>query len=312
MNKGNLCFSPGTSTVPPEYPSGRKPPLQDGPVARLPLVDQISTAGYPPAPKMDGMPLTALERMQSIGGAVADSGFRSDVARGLADVANRTAASVLGGPVDLAATALSALGYRHPAPVGGSEWIGQQMEHAGAVTPERRPAAELLGSLAGPSAAAKAAAGLGFAAAMSPEGKARLLADLTAGKGSGTYRLGDVTQGQAAGLDALFGRPTPSRDVFMTDKALGHIVERRMGDRGFTPEDVTRFAESALERRARPELDVSKAGQNPALRNTNALDQVTGRRHDAFMPFKQGEEGYEVRTVYAPGLPPRNEKTPKR
>lgn len=297
--------------MPPDY-QPRRQPAKEEPAARLALIDQIPTTGYPPAPQAEPSPPSAMERLQSIGGAVADSGFRADVARGLADVANRTAASVLGGPVDLATAALGGLGYQHPAPVGGSEWIGQQMERAGAVTQERRPAAELLGSLVGPSAAAKAGTSLGFMAAMSPEGKARLLADLTAGKGSGTYRLGDVTQGQAAGLDALFGRPTPSRDVFMTDKALGHIIERRMDERGFTPEDVTRFAESALERRSRPELDVSKAGQNPALRNTNALDQVTGRRHDSFMPFKQGEEGYEVRTVFAPGLRPRNEKTPKR
>lgn len=250
--------------------------------------------------------------MASIPGALSDRGFQTDVARGLADVANRTAAGVLGGPVDLAATALRPLGYQHPAPIGGSEWIGQKLEGAGAVTPERRPAAEMMGSLIGPGLAAKAAAGFGLAAAISPEGKARLLADLTARKGSGTYRLGDVTEGQGKGLDALFGSATPTRDVLMTDKALEHIIERRMGDRGFSPEDVTRFAESALARRARPELDVSKSGQNPALRNTDVLDPVTGRRHDAFMPFKQGKDGYEVRTVYAPGLPVRNEKTPKR
>lgn len=290
----------------------RRPQTKQEPAARLAVIGQIPTTGYPRAPRAEPSPPSAVERLQSIGGAVADAGFRADVARGLADVANRTAASVLGGPVDLAAAALGGLGYQHPAPVGGSEWIGQQMERAGAVTSERRPAAELLGSLAGPSAAAKAATALGFMAAMSPEGKARLLADLTAGKGSGTYRLGDVTQGQSNGLDELFGRATPSRDVFMTDKAVEHIIERRMGDRGFSPEDVTRFAESALERRSRPELDVSKAGQNPALRNKDVLDRVTGSRHDTFMPLKQGDEGYEVRTVFAPGLRPRNEKTPKR
>lgn len=274
--------------------------------------------------------------MSNVAGAVADRGFQANVARGLSDVAGRTAANILGGPVDLAALALRPLGYQHPAPVGGSEWIGQGMEAAGVVTPERRPAAEAMATLVAPGAMVGAARGLSRFAdmspavapsagrigagapavdqmgAISPEGKARLLADLQAGRGSGTYRLGDVTEGQGQKLDALFGRPSTSRDVFMTDKALEHVVERRIEGRAFSPEDVARFAESALERRARPELDVSKAGQNPALRNTNVVDPVTGRRHDAFMPFKQGEDGYEVRTVYAPGLRPRNEKTPKR
>lgn len=298
--------------------------------------DQIPMAGYPPAPPADPPPLTATARMSTVAGAVADRGFQANVARGLSDVAGRTTANLLGGPVDLVALALRPLGYQHPAPVGGSEWIGQGMEAVGFVTAERRPAAEAMATLAAPGAMVGAARGLSRLAeigpavvpsagrygagvsavdqlgAISPEGKARLLADLQAGKGSGTYRLGDVTDGQAAGLDALFGRATPSRDVFMTDKAVKHIFERRIGDRGFSPEDVTRFAESALERRARPELDVSKAGQNPALRNTNVLDPVTGRRHDAFMPLKQGDEGFEVRSVFAPGLRPRNEKTPKR
>lgn len=266
--------------------------------------------------------------------ALQDEQFRADVGRGLLDVANRGVAGLLGGPVDVAALALKPLGYSHPAPIGGSEWIGNLMEQAGMVSPERRPTAEFLASLLTPSVGTGGAKAVGLLSemspevvgsagragplsmgyqlgAISPEGKARLLADLQAGKGSGSYRLGDVTEGQGKGLDELFGRPAPSRDVFMTDKALDHIIERRMGDRAFTPEDVTRFVEAALERRARPELDVSKSGQNPALRNTNVLDPVTGRRHDAFIPFKQGDAGYEVRTVYAPKLPPRNEKTPK-
>ena len=329
---GNLCRSPRTRTVPPELqpeaPRRGKEPLS--------ALAQIPTSGYPPAPPPDAPPLSVAARLGTVAGAVADRGFRADVARGLVDVANRGAAAVLGGPVDLASAALRPLGYQHPAPVGGSEWIGQGMEAAGMVTPERRPAAEAMAALAVPGTLTAGARGLSRVADMgpvvvpsagqigsrstaaaqlgviSPEGKARLLADLQAGKGSGTYRLGDVTQGQAAGLDALFGRPGASRDVFMTDKAVEHIIERRMGDRGYSPEDVTRFVEAALQRRARPELDVSKSGQNPALRNTNVADPVTGRRHDAFMPFKQGEDGYEVRTVYAPGLPPRNEKTPKR
>lgn len=264
--------------------------------------------------------------------AVSDPEFRADVGRGLLDVGNRGVAGLLGGPVDLAALALSPLGYDHPAPLLGSEWIGQQMEKAGMVTPQRRPVAEFLATLATPGVAVAGARGLGALAkaapevaatrnapqsllsqigAISPEGRARLMTDLQAGQGSGTYRLGDVTQGQARGLDDLFGRTAPSRDVWMTDDAFEHIAKRRMGDRQYTPEDVTRFVESAMERRARPELDIAKSHQNPALRNSNVLDPVTGRRHEVHMPLRQGEEGYEVRSIFAPGLPPRNEKAPK-
>lgn len=249
--------------------------------------------------------MSAAERLQSIGGAVADTGFRTDVARGLADVANRTAASVLGGPVDITAAALGGLGYRHPAPVGGSEWIGQQMERAGAVTSERRPAAELLGSLAGPSAAAKVATGLGFMAAMSPEGKARLLADLAAGKGSGTYRLGDVTEGQGRGLDTLFGRQATARDVYMNDRATTHLLDGRIAKDGFTPAEVALFAEQAMANRARPDLMAAKREQNPSLLNAGIRDKVTNRTYDARMPLHQSDEGYVVRTVVPEGLPAR-------
>ncbi len=289
----NLGFSPGDAA------------------ARLASVDQIPTAGYPPAPPAETPPQSAMERLQSIGGAVTDRGFQSDVARGLVDVANRTAAGVLGGPVDIAATALGALGYQHPAPVGGSEWIGQQMEHAGAVTPERRTAAEMLGSLAGPGAAAKAVTGLGFMAAMSPEGKARLLADLTAGKGSGTYRLGDVTQGQANALQR-FGMPASAgRDVTMTDAAHQHLMDARLSRDNFSPAEVVQFAKQAMEPRSNVVRDPASAGHKAALANDGLLDPVTKKRYTAQMPLKEGGGGMEVVSVIPRGLPARKTKAPE-
>lgn len=153
---------------------------------------------------------------------------------------------------------------------------------------------------------------LGQAGAISPEGKARLLADLQAGKGSGTYRLGDVTQGQAAGLDALFGRPAPSRDVFMTDASANHLLAGRIRQDGFSPEEVARFAEQAMASCARPDLNTAKGGQNPSLLNGGLRDQATGRPYDARMPLRQAEDGYEVRSVVPEGLRSRNNKAPKR
>lgn len=296
--------------MPPDYQS-RRQPTKDEPAARLALIDQIPTTGYQPAPRAEPSRQSAMERLQSIGGAVADSGFRADVARGLADVSNRTAASVLGGPVDLAAAALGGLGYQHPAPVGGSEWIGQQMERAGAVTSERRPAAELLGSLAGPSAAAKAATALGFMAAMSPEGKARLLADLTAGKGSGTYRLGDVTQGQSHALQRLGVPPSVGRDVVMTDAAHQHLMDARISRDSFSPEEVVQFAKQAMEPRSSVVRDPAAAGHKAALANDGLLDPVTKKRYTAQMPLKEGEGGMEVVSVIPRGLPARKTKAPE-
>ncbi len=296
--------------MPPDY-QPRRQTAKEEPAARLALIDQIPTTGYQPAPQAEPSPPSAMERLQSIGGAVADSGFRADVVRGLADVANRTAASVLGGPVDLTAAALGGLGYQHPAPVGGSEWIGQQMERAGAVTSERRPAAELLGSLAGPSAAAKAATALGFMAAMSPEGKARLLADLTAGKGSGTYRLGDVTQGQANGLQRLGMPPSVGRDVVMTDAAHAHLMDRRIGIDNFTPAEVTKFAEQAMQPRSSAWIDPAAKNHKPSLLADGLLDQATGRRYSAQMPLQSQGDALEVVTVVPRGLPARKKKAPE-
>lgn len=212
---------------------------------------------------------------------------------------------MLGAPVDLAAMALGAAGYQHPAPVAGSEWIGQQMEGVGLISPERRPAAEFLATMPGPTA-------VGAAAAISPAGKARLLADLTAGKGSGTYRLGDVTEGQGKGLSTLFGQPAGGRNVYMTDDATQHIIDRRVVGQGFTPAEVAGYAEQAMANRARPDLNPAKGAQHPSLLNTGVRDPVTGRQFDARMPMRQVEDGYEVRSVVPEGLRARNNKASQR
>lgn len=231
----------------------------------------------------------------------------------LRDVAGRGLAAFAGAPVDVAAMALAPAGYSHAAPVGGSEWIGKQMEQVGAISPERRPAAELLANLATPAALPKAAAtaGLAFMAAMSPEGKARLLADLTAGKGSGTYRLGDVTEGQAKGLNKLFGRDGASRDVMMTDAATDHLLAGRVNKDGFAPAEVAGFAEAAMARGAKPDLNVAKQNQHPSLLGLSKQDSISGRQYQPRMPMDQGPDGYVVRSVVPEGLPTRNKKPPR-
>lgn len=267
------------------------------------------------------------------------------------DVANRAVVNLVGAPVDaagmLANTAIAAGGFAGhqlgvldtppnliQKPVGGSEWLGQQLEDARIVSPQRRPAAEFLAGLAVPSVGVAGAKGLAALSemspaiapsagsrsfdaaaqlgAISPEGKARLLADLQAGKGSGTYRLGDLTEGQAAGVNQLFGRPTAGRNVYMTDDGTSHLIERRMQDQGFSAEEVAQFAENAMAKRARADLNVAKGDQNPSLLNSGVKDPATGRVYSARMPFRQVEDGYEVRSVVPEGLPGRNNKAPKR
>jgi hypothetical protein len=220
-------------------------------------------------------------------------------------------------------------------PVGGSEWIGQKLQDVGLVTANRNPLAEGLSALALPAGAARLGrmlAQLELPAArlmpanwrgtteamqqrggpMYPDGKARLQADLDAGQPSGRYRLGDVTEGQGQGLDALFGRDAAARDVFMTDDAYRHMVERRLVDQGFSPDDVVRFLEQAMARRARPDLNASKGGQNPSLLNPGMRDPETGRSYDARVPLRQSDDGYEVRSVIPEGLRGRNNKAPTR
>lgn len=97
-------------------------------------------------------------------GAVQDPQFQTDVRRGLLDAANRGGVgATLGAPVDML-TGLLNLGIagggylahktglvkEPPAliekPVGGSEWLGDQMQRAGMVSPNRNAVAEILAS----------------------------------------------------------------------------------------------------------------------------------------------------------------------
>lgn len=68
------------------------------------------------------------------------------------DIAYRTAASVFGGPVDLATMVMRPFGYSTPDTqvMGGSEWIGKKMEEAGLVSSARAPLTEFIASVAVP------------------------------------------------------------------------------------------------------------------------------------------------------------------
>lgn len=143
-----------------------------------------------------------------------------------------------------------------------------------------------------------------------PKAKQRLIDDLASGRSSGNYKLGDVTIGQDARLSGLFGGVPSGLDVTMTPSTHYHLVDARIKRQNYSPEDVGDFAERALERRARVDLDVSKSGQNPALLNPRIRDAKTGLYYDARMPMRQVDGGYEVRSIVPDGLPPRSKKPP--
>ena len=68
------------------------------------------------------------------------------------DIAYRTAASVFGGPVDLATMVMRPFGYKTPDEqvIGSSEYIGKKLQDAGLVSSARAPLTEFIASVAVP------------------------------------------------------------------------------------------------------------------------------------------------------------------
>lgn len=156
------------------------------------------------------------------------------------------------------------------------------------------------------SAALNALGALPFVMAIDPAGKKRLISDLIQGQGSGSYRLGDVTDGQVNALARKFNEMPSSRDVMMTDGALSHIYNKRVVGQNFTPEEVGAFADQALRPKSTVYLDDSKSSQRPALVNEGLLDRESGRKYDVKMPFYLDESGnLSVATVFPDGIPKR-------
>lgn len=144
---------------------------------------------------------------------------------------------------------------------------------------------------------------LPFVMAIDPSGKKRLVDDLVRGAGSGTYKLGDVTDGQFGRLSREFGRAPAGKDVMMNDKALNHLLDGRIGADNFSPEEVAKFAEQSMMKRSVVDLDRAKGAQNPSLLNQGLMDSETGKRYDARMPLGlDGSGNINVLSVVPDGL----------
>ena len=85
-------------------------------------------------------------------GAIRDPQFVRDVMQGLGETATRGITGVLGAPVDITTMAMRPFGYSVPAEqvVGGSEYLGKQMERAGMLSGNRNQLSELLAGLVTP------------------------------------------------------------------------------------------------------------------------------------------------------------------
>ncbi len=85
-------------------------------------------------------------------GAIRDPQFVRDLLQGLGETATRGITGVLGAPVDITTMAMRPFGYSVPAEqvVGGSEYLGKQLERAGMLSGNRNQLSELLAGLVTP------------------------------------------------------------------------------------------------------------------------------------------------------------------
>lgn len=163
------------------------------------------------------------------------------------DVLNRgLVAGTLGAPVDLAAMAMRPFGYSVDQPFGGSEYIGQKMQEAGFVTPERRPLAELAAGFALPTSAviktmmyAAKDAQLAQKAAQEAKTLEESFAGLSKAQKNNTfsYNPGDINMGYGRRIGKPQPYGTPSEKLFSN-----------FADELKTPNQISTFREKIFNR----------------------------------------------------------------
>lgn len=192
------------------------------------------------------------------------------------DVINRgIVAGTLGAPVDLSAQLLRGFPFNADvgqSPVGGSEWIGKQMERAGVVSPTRRPIAEAVTGMA------PGAIGLGTMAAGKLAGKAGNILRKVTGKESKALSEGLRTQIGGSAQDVIRSTEEAQKAPEKTARAVAKAQEQ-LGKR----EPIATARQSSREIEADKALsslspknnvlaeDVGAAIQPEAKKNIDAL-----------------------------------------
>lgn len=166
--------------------------------------------------------------------AAKDPKFREDVIRGLGETFSRGVAGIVGAPVDIATMAMRPFGYNVPAEqvVGGSEYIGKQMEEAGLISSARRPAAEFLANVVTPDPMDVARLGamavpvVGRAMREAPRDEAMRIAQANAAKPVSEGGLGLPPDNTAMDRAKAMGFDVENKFIHSTSKPFEQISEK--------------------------------------------------------------------------------------
>lgn len=135
------------------------------------------------------------------------------------DLAYRTLAAALGGPVDLTTMVMRPFGYNVGKPVLGSEWIGQKLQDVGWVSDVRNPTAEFLASLAIPGPGELAAVGKGAMAVPALLGMTK-----AGGKAGDALQIPKVL---------YHGTSSPEKFTSFDSARIGEVFGKKLQDQGF-------------------------------------------------------------------------------
>lgn len=158
------------------------------------------------------------------------------------DLAYRGLASVLGGPVDLAAMVMRPFGYNVPEQqvVGGSEWIGKKLEDVGLVSSARAPVQEFITSMAipTPSGLAKGAAlgGAALVGAVKGRGKVADIFNLPVkSEGFGNLPLQQDIEKARSEISRTIELPTGTATITGRGPVFGEAPRGTLAEFSFVP-----------------------------------------------------------------------------
>ena len=197
---------------------------------------------------------------------------RSSALGATTDVLNRSiVAGTLGAPVDISAQLLRGFPFNvdvGQAPVGGSEWIGKQMERAGMVSPTRRPVAETV------TAFAPAVLGAGAVGAGKLARKATDLTSRAIGKESKALSEGRRTQMGGTAQDVIRRAEQSQVAPEKSAKAIAKSQEQ-LGKR----EPIASARQAAREADVQKSLQVISPEKNVLAEDVGSVIQPIGQQN---------------------------------